>query len=67
MLGAWDVEGDHAVRAGKVCRDLGHLLEKIHTRGGGGEILVVSADLNIVAVGDDLAVQGCTHSSSPFR
>src|SRR6202035_1252747 len=55
-----------AVRTGKVCLGLRRLLEKVQPRGGGWEIFVAGADLDIVALGDDLAVQGCTHDLCPF-
>jgi hypothetical protein len=54
------------VRTGKVCVGLRRLLEKIQTRGGGGEVLVAGTDLDVVALGDDVAVQDCAHGGSPI-
>src|SRR5580700_10498340 len=55
------------VRTGKVCFGLRGLLEKVQPCGGGWEILVAGTDLDLVALSDDLAVQGCAHGWGPFR
>src|ERR1700710_336176 len=54
------------VRAGKICLRLRRLLENVQARGRGGKILVNDTDLDVVAVGDDVAVQDCTHGWVPY-
>src|SRR5258707_1067115 len=50
-----------AVRTGEVCLGLRRLPEKVQPRGRGWEILVAGANFDFLALGDDVAVQGCAH------
>src|ERR1700733_2488555 len=56
----------NAVRAGEVCLGLRRLLEKLHPRGRGWEILISGTDLDFLALGDDVAVQCCAHGWVPI-